>query len=65
MTTTQTTTKHDETYLAAVTDLVNRERIGRFTFGAAGVEEARQRAWQIAGARFGNDIDVRVERLSK
>ncbi len=52
-------------YRATVIDLVNRERIGRFTFSADSVEEARERGWRIAGSRYGNGIHVRIERLSK
>ncbi len=52
-------------YRATVLDLVSHERIGRFTFSADGIEEARQRGWRIAGRRFGNGIDVRIERISK
>jgi len=51
-------------YRAAVTDLISRERVGRFAFSADSLEEARERGWRIAGRRFGNDIDVRIERLS-
>ena len=51
-------------YRATVIDLVSRERIGRFTFSANHIEEARPRGWRIAGSRFGNGIDVRIERLS-
>jgi len=52
-------------YRTTVIDLVSHERIGRFTFSADGIEEARQRGWRIANARFGNGIDVRIERISK
>ena len=51
-------------YRATVNDLINRERIGRFTFSADTIEEARERGWRIAGGRFGNGIDVRIDRLS-
>ena len=52
-------------YCATVIDLISHERIGRFTFSADGIEEARQHGWRIAGSRFGNGIDVRIERISK
>ena len=52
-------------YRATVTDTINHERVGRFTFSADGIEEARVRGWRIAGSRFGNDIHVRIERISK
>jgi len=52
-------------YRATVTDTINGERVGRFTFSADRLEEARQRGWRIAGSRFGNDIHVRIERISK
>ena len=52
-------------YRATVTDTISRERVGRFAFSADSIEEARERGWRIAGRRFGNDIDVRIERTSK
>ena len=61
-------------YRATVIDTISRETIGRFTFSADTIEEARQRAWRMAsthrtldGASLigGTDIDVRVERISK
>ena len=52
-------------YRATVHDLVGRDRLGRFAYSAYSIEEARERGWRIAGSRFGNDIDVRIERLSK
>jgi len=52
-------------YRATVTDTISREPVGRFTYSANSIEEARERGWRIAGRRFGNDIDVRIERLSK
>ena len=52
-------------YRATVTDTISRETVGRFTFSADAVEEARVRAWRIAGSRFGSDIHVRVERISR
>ena len=52
-------------YRATVTDTVNHQQVGRFTFSAESIEEARVRGWRIAGQRFGNDIHVRVERISK
>lgn len=55
----------DTIYRATVSDLINREQIGRFTYSADNIEEARERGWRIAGSRFGNGIDVRIERLSK
>jgi len=39
--------------------------VGRFSFGANSIEEARERGWRIAGNRYGNDIDVRIERANK
>jgi len=52
-------------YRATVTDTVSRERLGRFAFSADTVEGARERGWRIAGRRYGNDIDVRIERASR
>ena len=52
-------------YQATVTDIVNHEQVGRFTFSAESIDEARVRGWRIAGSRFGNGIDVRIEGLSK
>jgi len=52
-------------YRATVTDTISRERVGRFAYSADSIEEARERGWRIAGQRFGNDIDVRIERASK
>jgi len=52
-------------YRATVTDTISHEQVGRFTFSADSIEEARVRAWRIAGSRFGNDIHVRVERISR
>ena len=61
-------------YRATVTDTISRETIGRFTFSADTIEEARQRAWRMAGTHRaldgasligGTDIHVRVERISK
>jgi hypothetical protein len=50
---------------ATVTDTVSRERVGWFTFSADRIEDARERAWRIAGRRYGNDIEVRVQRASR
>jgi len=52
-------------YRATVTDTISHETTGRVTFSADSIEEARVRAWQIAGSRFGSDIHVRVERISR
>ena len=52
-------------YRATVTDTISRGQVGRFTFSADSAEEARERGWRIAGRRFGNDIDVRIQRISK
>ncbi|MCC7407737.1 MAG: hypothetical protein IT442_06670 [Phycisphaeraceae bacterium] len=52
-------------YRATVIDRVSRQQIGRFTYSAKSLEHARQRGWRIAGSRFGSDIDVRIERISK
>jgi hypothetical protein len=52
-------------YRATVTDTISREQVGGFAFSADSIEEARERGWRIAGRRYGNDIDVRVERASK
>ena len=52
-------------YRATVTDTTSHEQIGRFTYSADSIEEARVRGWRIAGSRFGNGIMVRIERLSK
>lgn len=51
-------------YRATVTDTISRQQVGRFTFSAETIEEARVRGWRIAGSRFGNDIHVRIERIS-
>lgn len=52
-------------YRATVRDVLNGDRLGGFAFSADSVEEARERGWRIAGRRYGNDIDVRIERASK
>ncbi|MCC7409973.1 MAG: hypothetical protein IT442_18045 [Phycisphaeraceae bacterium] len=52
-------------YRATVIDGVSRQQIGRFTYSAKSLEHARERGWRIAGSRFGSDIDVRIERLSR
>jgi len=52
-------------YRATVTDAISHEQVAHFTFSAKSIEDARVRGWRIAGSRFGNDIHVRVERLSK
>ena len=52
-------------YRATVTDTISREPVGRFAYSADSIEEARERGWRIGGSRFGNDIDVRIKRLSK
>ena len=52
-------------YQATIIDLVSREQIDRFGFSADSIEDARERGWRIAGSRYGNDIHVRVERISK
>ena len=53
---------------------ISRETVGRFTFSADTIEEARQRAWRMASTHGtvdgawlvgGTDIHVRVERISK
>jgi len=51
-------------YRATVTDTISRETVGRFAYSADSIEEARERGWRIAGRRFGNDIDVRIQQLS-
>ena len=50
---------------ATATDTLNGRRLGRFAFSADRLEEARERAWRIADSRYGNDIDVRVARISR
>jgi len=50
---------------ATVTDTVSHHQVGRFTFSADRIEDARERAWGIAGRRYGDDIDVRIERISR
>ncbi len=52
-------------YRATVADTINGERVGRFTFGADTIEHARERGWRIAGSRFGNDIHVSIEQISR
>ena len=52
-------------YRATVIDTISRERLGTFCFSADCIEDARPRAWRIAGSRFGNGIDVRLEQISK
>ena len=52
-------------YQATVIDLVSKKHADCFGFSADSIEEARERAWRIAGSRYGSDIHVRVERISK
>jgi hypothetical protein len=52
-------------YRATVTDTVSRQRVGAFAFAAGDEQEALPRAWRLAGRRFGNDIHVRIERISR
>ena len=66
--TTRTRGRHAEAgrlYRATVIDTVSRERLGTFCFSNETIEDARPRAWGIAGSLFGNGIGVRVEQLSK
>jgi len=50
---------------ATVTDTIGHEQVGRFTFSADSEEEAQVRGWRVAGSRFGSDIHVRIERISR
>ena len=52
-------------YRATVIDTISRERLGTFCFSNDCIEDARPRAWGIAGSLFGNGIGVRVEQISK
>ena len=52
-------------YRATVTDTISRDQVGRFTFSADRLEEARTRGWRVAGSRFGTDIHVRIERITR
>ena len=63
-----TRTRHAEAsriYRATVVDTINRERLGTFCFSADCIEDARPRAWSIAGDLYGNGIHVRIEQISK
>jgi hypothetical protein len=51
-----------DVYRATVTDLIARREAGTFAFFADSIEDAREKAWRIAGHRNGSDIHVRVER---
>lgn len=52
-------------YRATVTDTISHEVVETFAFGADCIEDAREKAWGIAGRRYSGDIHVRVERISK
>lgn len=52
-------------YRATVTDTISHDQVGRFTFSADSEEDALVRGWRVAGCRFGSDIHVRIERVSK
>jgi len=52
-------------YRATVTDTIGHERVGQLTFSADSEEEAQVRDWWIAGSRYGSDIYVRIERVSR
>jgi hypothetical protein len=52
-------------YRATVTDTISHERVGQFTFSADSQEEALSWGWRVAGSRFGSDIHVRIERISR
>jgi hypothetical protein len=51
-----------DVYRATVTDLIARREAGTFAFFADSIEDAREKAWRIAGQRYTSDIHVRVER---
>ena len=66
--TTRSRSRHAEAgilYRATVIDTISRERLGTFCFSNDCIEDARPRAWGIAGSLFGNGIGVRVEQLGK
>ena len=52
-------------YRATVTDTISHDQVGRFTFSADSEEETQVRGWRVAGSRFGSDIHVRIERISR
>ena len=51
-------------FRATVTDTISHDRIERYAFSADSIEEARELAWKRAG-RYGGDVFVKIERLSK
>jgi hypothetical protein len=51
-------------FRATVTDTISHERVHRYTFSADSIEEARELAWKRAG-KYGGDVFVKIERLSK
>ncbi len=59
------TTDPGNAYTATVTDSINGQQIGTFTFFAHSIEEARERGWRIAGHRYCPDIHVRITRATR
>jgi len=58
----EATAETGDVYHATVTDLISRREAGTFAFFADSIEDAREKAWRIAGQRYTSDIHVRVER---
>lgn len=60
--------KHHEpltSYRATVIDTISRQVAETFAFEADTIENAREKAWRIAGRKYACDIHVRVERIAK
>jgi hypothetical protein len=51
-------------YRATVTDTISRQPVETFVFGAGSIEDAREKAWRIAGRKYNADIHVRVGRVA-
>ena len=54
-------TNAKQTFRATVTDTISHERIERYSFTAASIEDARVQAWHRAG-RHGGDVFVKIEK---
>lgn len=52
-------------YRATIIDTISRQVVETFAFGADTIEDAREKAWRIAGRRYSGDVHVRVERIAK
>ena len=52
-------------YRATIVDNISHAVVETFAFGADSIEDAREKAWRIAGRRYTGDVHVRVERIAK